>query len=236
MLKDLKKELGMALLLITHDLGVVKKIADEVCVMSEGQIVESKPIDKLFANPEHPYTRKLIGSEPSGVPNPISDSAEKILEVDDLKVWFPIQKGILKRTIGYIKAVDGISFSIRSGETLGVVGESGSGKTTLGLAALRLQGSRGKIVFIGNPINGLKNKNLRPLRSQMQIVFQDPFGSLSPRMSMAEIIGEGLRVHSFKQTGPAQEVELNERIDECIKEVGLDLSCLLYTSPSPRDS
>ena len=224
LLKDLKKELGMALLLITHDLGVVKKIADEVCVMSEGQIVESKPTDKLFANPEHPYTRKLIGSEPSGAPNPIPNGAEKILEVDDLKVWFPIQKGILKRTIGHIKAVDGISFSIRSGETLGVVGESGSGKTTLGLAALRLQASRGKIVFIGNPINGLKNKNLRPFRSQMQIVFQDPFGSLSPRMSMAEIIGEGLRVHSYKQTGPRQEVEINERIDECIKEVGLDLS------------
>jgi len=139
-------------------------------------------------------------------------------------VWFPIQKGILKRTIGHIKAVDGISFSIRSGETLGVVGESGSGKTTLGLAALRLQASKGNIVFIGNPINGLKNKNLRPLRSQMQIVFQDPFGSLSPRMSMAEIIGEGLRVHSHKKLEPTQEDEINERIDECITEVGLDLS------------
>ena len=224
LLKDLKKELGMALLLITHDLGVVKKIADEVCVMSEGQIVESKPVDKLFSSPEHPYTRKLIGSEPGGAPNAVSDGAQKILEVENLKVWFPIQKGILKRTIGHIKAVDGISFSIRSGETLGVVGESGSGKTTLGLAALRLQASKGNIVFIGNPINGLKNKNLRPLRSQMQIVFQDPFGSLSPRMSMAEIIGEGLRVHSHKKLEPTQEDEINGRIDECITEVGLDLS------------
>ena len=224
LLKDLKKELGMALLLITHDLGVVKKVADKVCVMSKGEIVEAKPVEKLFANPEHPYTQKLIGSEPSGTPNALPDGAEKILEVENLKVWFPIQKGVLKRTIGHIKAVDGISFSIKSGETLGVVGESGSGKTTLGLAALRLQASEGKIAFIGGTINKLKNKSLRPLRAQMQIVFQDPFGSLSPRMSMAEIIGEGLRVHGQKNLGLKQEAEIDIRIDEVIKEVDLDLS------------
>ena len=224
LLKDLKKELGMALLLITHDLGVVKKVADKVCVMSKGEIIEAKPVEKLFANPEHPYTQKLIGSEPSGTPNALPDGAEKILEVENLKVWFPIQKGVLKRTIGHIKAVDGISFSIKSGETLGVVGESGCGKTTLGLAALRLQASEGRIAFIGSPINDLKNRSLRPLRAQMQIVFQDPFGSLSPRMSMAEIIGEGLRVHGQKNLGLKQEAEIDIRIDEVIKEVDLDLS------------
>ena len=175
MLKDLKKRTWNGLIAYYSRFGRCKKIADEVCVMSEGQIVESKPTDKLFANPEHPYTRKLIGSESGGAPNPIPNGAEKILEVDDSKSGFH-KKGILKRTIGHIKAVDGISFSIRSGETLGVVGESGSGKTTLGLAALRLQASRGKIVFIKSN-KRLENKNLRPFRRECKLFFRIHLGA-----------------------------------------------------------
>ncbi|MBH68252.1 MAG: microcin ABC transporter ATP-binding protein [Rhodospirillaceae bacterium] len=224
LLKNLQKKLGMAILLITHDLGVVKKIADDVCVMSEGKIVEVNTVRRLFERPQHNYTQKLINSEPSGIPSPLTADAEKILDVRNLKVWFPIQKGILKRTIGHIKAVDGISLSIRVGETVGVVGESGSGKTTLGMAILRLLSSSGKIIFKGQSIDQLPSKSLRPLRCEMQVVFQDPFGSLSPRMSMAEIIGEGLRVHGVDSLGLVDEIDIERRIDETIEEVGLDLS------------
>jgi len=224
LLKDLQAKTGMALLLITHDLGVVKKVADDVCVMNKGKIVEVNTVQNLFSDPQHSYTQKLLQSEPKGTPSPVSEQARQVLKVRDLKVWFPIQKGVLKRTIGHVKAVDGISFEIKSGETLGVVGESGSGKTTLGLAILRLQSSTGNIVFNGQSLDRLPFKSLRMLRSKMQIVFQDPFGSLSPRMSMAEIIGEGLRIHGFSSMGLTSESELERRIDEAIDEVGLDLS------------
>ncbi|MBT6304919.1 MAG: ABC transporter ATP-binding protein [Rhodospirillaceae bacterium] len=224
LLKNLQKELGMAILLITHDLSIVKKIADKVAVMFDGKIVETDTVDNLFAKPKHDYTLKLISSEPTGAPAPIMKSAKSILKVKDLRVWFPIQKGILKRTIGHIKAVDGVTLNIREGETVGVVGESGSGKTTLGLAILRLQSSRGDILYSGDPIHDLRAQDMKRLRGEMQVVFQDPFGSLSPRMSMAEIIGEGLWVHNKANSTSIKATDIETCIDEAIIEVGLDLS------------
>jgi microcin C transport system ATP-binding protein len=224
LLRNLQKKLGMAILLITHDLSIVKKIADKVAVMLDGKIIETDTVDNLFAKPKHDYTLKLISSEPSGAPAPIMTSAKSILKVKDIRVWFPIQKGILKRTIGHIKAVDGVTLNIREGETVGVVGESGSGKTTLGLAMLRLQSSKGDIIYAGDPINGLSFRDMKSLRSEMQVVFQDPFGSLSPRMSMAEIIGEGLWVHNKANSNSNKIADIETRIDEAIREVGLDLS------------
>ena len=224
LLMDLQKKLGMAILLITHDLSIVKRVADEVAVMIDGKIIETNSVTNLFAKPKTAYARKLINSEPTGEPEPISENAGSILEVKDLRVWFPIQKGILKRTVGYIKAVDGVTLNIREGETLGVVGESGSGKTTLGMAILRLQSSEGNIIYRESPIHKLSYREMNHLRGEIQVVFQDPFGSLSPRMSMAEIIGEGLRVHHKEPSSSKNASLIDKRIDEAIQEVGLDLS------------
>src|SRR5665811_481783 len=191
----MQARMGMAVLFITHDLGIVRKIADRVCVMKDGKIVEENNVGEIFKSPQHPYTRALLAAEPHPhalQPNP---TGEIVLKTDNLKVWFPIKRGVTRKTVGHIKAVDGISVEVRKGETLGVVGESGSGKTTLGLAILRLIASDGPVVFMGHTIQGLKFKQMRPYRRDMQIVFQDPFGSLSPRMSVSDIIEEGLWVH-----------------------------------------
>ena len=192
LLKDLQARRGMAILFITHDLGIVRRLADDVAVMQKGRIVENGPTATVFAAPQHPYTKMLLAAEPKGAPPPVDLAAEVVVKVDDLKVWFPIRKGFLRKTVGYVKAVDGISVAVRRGETVGVVGESGSGKTTLGLALLRLIRSEGPIAYLGRRIDGLDSKAMRPFRRDMQIVFQDPFGSLSPRLSVADIVEEGL--------------------------------------------
>ena len=220
LLRRLQREMGMAMLLITHDLNIVRKMADRVCVMTDGNTVESGVTHRVFEAPSHPYTRHLLAAEPGGSPRPVAPDADMVMQAEDLRVWFPIQRGVLKRTIGHVRAVDGVTVSIREGETLGVVGESGSGKTTLGMALLRLVSSSGPIVYRGADIQGLRFRQTRPLRQELQVVFQDPYGSLSPRMSMAEIIGEGLRVHA---RGLARDrAELDRRIDEAIVEVGLE--------------
>ena len=195
LLARLQQSYGMAMLFITHDLGLVRRIADDVCVMQGGKIVEAGPVEALFAAPKHPYTQKLLAAEPSGAANVAPKGAPVVLETSGLKVWFPIRQGFLRRVVGHVKAVDGVSLTLRAGETVGVVGESGSGKTTLGLALLRLLRSEGPIVYMGSRIDGSARREMRPLRRDMQIVFQDPYGSLSPRMSVAEIVGEGLEVH-----------------------------------------
>lgn len=218
LLKKLQVERGMALLLITHDLGIVRKVADRVIVMQKGQIVESSPVATLFANPQHEYTKHLLNAEPKGDPVPTDPSAPVVLQVDHLKVWFPVKTGFLRRTTSYIKAVNDISLILRSGHTLGVVGESGSGKTTLGQAILRLIRSEGQIVFDGQIINTQSWKELRPLRRVMQIVFQDPYGSLSPRLSMGEIVAEGLGIHEPHLT----KAEVEARVCEALMEVGID--------------
>ena len=192
LLKDTYTSLGMSMLFITHDLGIVRKLADRVCVMQRGKIVEHGEVERVFTAPEHPYTQALLAAEPKPDPAPPCPDAPVVIETKDLKVWFPIKRGVLRKVVGHIKAVDGVSIELRKGETLGVVGESGSGKTTLGLAILRLISSTGPIVFMGNEIDGLKFKQMRPFRHNMQIVFQDPYGSLSPRMSVSDIIEEGL--------------------------------------------
>jgi microcin C transport system ATP-binding protein len=217
LLKDLQSRLGMAMLFITHDLGIVRKIAERVCVMKEGRIVERGEVERVFTRPEHPYTRELIAAEPKPDPAPPNPTAPVILATGDLKVWFPIRRGVLRRTVGHIKAVDGINIEIRKGETLGVVGESGSGKTTLGLAVLRLISSQGPIVFMGQHLQGLRFKQMRPFRRDMQIVFQDPYGSLSPRMSVSDIIEEGLWVHHPKMP----RAERTQRVIQALNDVGL---------------
>jgi microcin C transport system ATP-binding protein len=217
LLKDLQSRLGMAMLFITHDLGIVRKIADRVCVMKEGKIVEQGEVERVFTKAEHPYTRELLAAEPKPDPALPNPAAPVILATDDLKVWFPIRRGILRRTVGHIKAVDGINVEIRKGETLGVVGESGSGKTTLGLAVLRLISSQGPIVFMGQRLQGLRFKQMRPFRRDMQIVFQDPYGSLSPRMSVSDIVEEGLWVHHPNM--PAD--ERTQRVIKALNDVGL---------------
>src|SRR5215210_5372961 len=194
LLAELKGRLGMAMLFITHDLGIVQKVADRVCVMTEGKIVEQGPVAAVFEAPKQPYTQKLLAAEPKGRANPVSSGAPIIVEAGPVKVWFPIKRGFLRRTTGHVKAVDGVSIRVREGETVGVVGESGSGKTTLGLAVLRLVSSDGSIVVLGNRIDGVPARAIRPLRKDMQVVFQDPYGSLSPRLSVAEIVEEGLLV------------------------------------------
>src|SRR3712207_2190756 len=194
LLADLKSRLNMAMLFITHDLGIVRKVADRVCVMLKGKIVEQGPVAEVFGNPQHPYTQRLLAAEPRGRANPVPASAPTVVEAGPLKVWFPIKRGFLQRTVGHVKAVDGVSIRVREGETVGVVGESGSGKTTLGLAILRLISSEGPIVFLGKRLDGLPARGVRPLRKNLQVVFQDPYGSLSPRLSVAEIIEEGLLV------------------------------------------
>jgi microcin C transport system ATP-binding protein len=218
LLKELQTRLGMAMLFITHDLGIVRKLADRVCVMKMGKIVETGSVERVFAQPEHAYTRALLAAEPRPDPAPINPAAPIVLEITDLKVWFPVKRGVMRHVVGHIKAVDGVSIAVRQGETLGVVGESGSGKTTLGLAILRLVSSQGPIVFLGGKIAGLTFKQMRPFRHHMQIVFQDPYGSLSPRMSVADIIGEGLWVHHPKLTRAQREA----RVIQALCDVGLD--------------
>jgi len=217
LLRDLKARLGMALLLITHDLAIVRKMADRVCVMNAGEIVEQGPAPQVFASPAHPYTRHLLAAQPGGAPSDPRPDAPTVLEGDDVRVWFPIRKGLLRRTVDHVKAVDGISLRVREGETVGVVGESGSGKTTLGLALLRLERSRGGIRFEGREMQGLRFAETRPYRRAMQIVFQDPFASLSPRLPVGRIVGEGLEIHRL---GDASERE--RRVSEILEEVGLD--------------
>ena len=218
LLKELQTRLGMAMLFITHDLGIVRRIADRVCVMNGGKIVEHGPVEQVFTAPKHPYTKALLAAEPKPDPAPPRPDAPVVMSADNLKVWFPIKRGLLRQTVGHIKAVDGVSLAVRQGETLGVVGESGSGKTTLGLALLRLISSNGPIVFLGNDIQGLRFKQMRPFRRDMQIVFQDPFGSLSPRMSVGDIVAEGLTVHQ-KQLTPE---EREARVVKALQDVGLD--------------
>ena len=218
LLRELRDRLGMALLLITHDLGIVRKMADRVYVMNDGRVVESGPTRRVFDAPEHPYTRHLLAATPGGESDPPPPEADRTMEVENLKVWFPIRRGVLRRAVGHIRAVDGISLDVREGETVGVVGESGSGKTTLGLAMLKLQTSEGRISFLGRPIETLRSRTLRPFRREMQIVFQDPYGSLSPRMSVGQIVEEGLKVHDLGGR-PAEREGL---IVEALAEVGLD--------------
>jgi len=218
LLRDLQQRLGLAILLISHDLSVVAKVAHRVAVMQRGEIVEQGPVDEVFQTPKHAYTQHLVGSEPKGVPEPADPEAPVLIAAERLKVWFPIKAGLLNRTVDHIKAVDEIAIELRAGETLGVVGESGSGKSTIGLALLRLIRSEGSIRFEGREIAGLNGGSLRPLRRQMQIVFQDPYGSLSPRMSIGEIIGEGIDVHRLAATPEARE----EMIVGVLTEVGLD--------------
>jgi microcin C transport system ATP-binding protein len=217
LLADLQAKLKMALLLITHDLTIVRRVAERVCVMSEGEIVEQGRVASVFRQPAHPYTRHLLDSEPRDRPEPASSQAPTLLAATDARVWFPIKRGLLRRTVDHVKAVDGISLTVREGHTLGVVGESGSGKSTLARALIRLQKSDGSIVFDNRQIQGLSWQSLRPLRRRMQIVFQDPFGSLSPRMSVGQIVEEGLKIHKL---GTAE--ERRRRIVETLKEVGLD--------------
>ncbi len=218
LLKELQSRLGMAILFITHDLGIVRRIADRLCVMKQGKIVEHGTVEEVFKAPQHPYTRALLAAEPKVQPAPLNPQGDVIIRTDDIKVWFPIKRGVLRKVVGHIKAVDGVSIDVRRGETLGIVGESGSGKTTLGLAILRLISSNGPIVFLGHDLQGLKFKEMRPFRRDMQIVFQDPYGSLSPRMSVADIIAEGLQVHQ-----PAlDEAGREDRVIRALVEVGLD--------------
>ena len=217
LLKSLQARYGMALLFITHDLGIVRKVADRVCVMTRGRIVEQGPVAEVFDNPQHSYTQHLLSAEPKGRPAAADPAAPEILRLDELKVHFPIKRGVLRRTVGYVKAVDGVSIALREGHTIGLVGESGSGKTTLGLALLRLEQSQGGIRFDGRDLQALSQRALRPLRREMQIVFQDPFSSLSPRMSVGEIVGEGLEVHRV-----GTKDERTALIDKALREVGLD--------------
>ncbi len=218
LLKDLQARLGMAILFITHDLGIVRKMADQVCVMQAGVVVETGSVAEIFARPQHPYTRQLLAAEPKGEPLlEVADAAE-VLSSDALKVWFPLKRGLFGRVTEHIKAVDGVSVRVREGQTLGVVGESGSGKTTLGLALLRLLSSEGAIHFEDQRIDDLPGKTLRPLRQAMQIVFQDPYGSLSPRLSVGEIVEEGLRVHGLAGDRKSR----RHRIAQALGEVGLD--------------
>ena len=222
LLKDLQQQLGMAILLITHDLGIVRHMADRVYVMKDGNMVEHNAVRALFSDPQHDYTKLLINAEPSGNPPAIDQRAPLVIETRDLKVHFPILRGLLRRTVGHVKAVDGISLEVRAGQTLGVVGESGSGKSTLGQALLRLLPSDGPIKFEERDVQGWKERDLRPLRRQIQIVFQDPFSSLSPRMSAFQIIEEGLRVHGIGAT----HAERRQRVADSLHEVGLDASSM----------
>jgi microcin C transport system ATP-binding protein len=218
LLAEIRARLGMSLLFITHDLGIVRRIADRVCVMNGGKIVEQGPVEDVFNAPKHPYTRALLAAEPKPDPAPPRPDQPVVMSADNLKVWFPIKRGLMRSTVGHIKAVDGVSLAVRKGETLGVVGESGSGKTTLGLALLRLISSEGPIVFLGSNIQGLKFKEMLPFRRDMQIVFQDPFGSLSPRMSVGDIIAEGLTVHQKQLSREEREA----RVVKAMEDVGLD--------------
>ncbi|NTJ66663.1 ABC transporter ATP-binding protein [Agrobacterium rhizogenes] len=220
LLRDLKGAHGMSMLFITHDLGIVRKFADRVCVMTKGHIVETGTVEDVFTRPQHDYTRHLLAAEPRGEP-PVSDANKPVvMEGSDIRVWFPIKAGFMRKVVDHVKAVDGIDLKLRAGQTLGVVGESGSGKTTLGLALARLISSRGRIAFIGKDIAGYSFREMRPLRNQLQVVFQDPYGSLSPRMSVGEIIAEGLKVHERSLSAD----ERDKRVCWALEEVGLDPS------------
>lgn len=217
LLSELQEKLGMAILLITHDLGIVRRFSDQVCIMLRGEIVESGSTEQIFATPKHEYSIKLLNADPSGAPAPVAKDSETVLETTALDVWFPIKKGVFSRIQDYVKAANDITIEVKQGQTLGIVGESGSGKTTLGLALLRLIESKGLIRFNGRTISGLNQTMMRPLRREIQIVFQDPFGSLSPRMSIAEIVGEGLLIHDKTNTGQHEQLVIN-----VLREVGLD--------------
>ncbi|MGR9479677.1 ABC transporter ATP-binding protein [Rhizobium leguminosarum] len=218
LLRQLKAVHGMSMLFITHDLGIVRKFADRVCVMTKGKIVETGTVEDVFANPKHEYTRHLLASEPRGEPPLADPSKPMVMEGSDIRVWFPIKSGLMRRIVDHVKAVDGIDLSLRAGQTLGVVGESGSGKTTLGLALTRLISSEGRIAFVGKDIAGYSFSEMRPLRNQLQVVFQDPYGSLSPRMSVGDIVAEGLKVHERSLTSE----ERDQRVCWALEEVGLD--------------
>ena len=218
LLKKLQKEMHMAMLLITHDLGIVRRMAERVYVMQNGLIVEEGPAGDVFERPQHAYTKHLLAAEPKGLPPETNTNAPVVVETDDLKVWFPIKRGLLQKTVDHVKAVDGLTMMLRAGETLGVVGESGSGKTTLGLAILRLISSKGPIAYVGQRIDGLDSKAMRPLRKEMQAVFQDPYGSLSPRLTVGQIIEEGLLIQQPDLDEEARRV----RVGQALKEVGLD--------------
>ncbi|MGR9375177.1 ABC transporter ATP-binding protein [Rhizobium leguminosarum] len=218
LLRQLKAIHGMSMLFITHDLGIVRKFADRVCVMTKGRIVETGTVEDVFANPKHEYTRHLLASEPRGEPPLADPSKPMVMEGSDIRVWFPIKSGLMRRVVDHVKAVDGIDLSLRAGQTLGVVGESGSGKTTLGLALTRLISSEGRIAFVGKDIAGYSFSEMRPLRNQLQVVFQDPYGSLSPRMSVGDIVAEGLKVHERSLTSE----ERDQRVCWALEEVGLD--------------
>ncbi|MEM7473059.1 MAG: ABC transporter ATP-binding protein [Pseudomonadota bacterium] len=217
LLAELKAQEKMGMLFITHDLGVVRKIADRVYVMQHGEIVEHGPTAEIFGAPKHPYTKMLLEAEAAGVPAPVPENAQELVRTEDLRIWFPIERGLMKRTVGHVKAVNAASISVRAGETLGIVGESGSGKTTLALAVMRLISSQGPIHFQDRDIQGLKSRQLRPLRADMQIVFQDPYGSLSPRMTVEQIIAEGLSVH-----GTEAGRDTRDMVAEIMEEVGLE--------------
>ncbi len=217
LLADLKRAEGLSLLFITHDLGIVRRIADRVCVMQGGEIVEQGPTAEIFANPQHPYTQKLLAAEQKGGPLPVPEGATEVVRTDALRIWFPIHKGLLRKTVGHVKAVNDASLAVRAGETLGIVGESGSGKTTLALAILRLIGSTGKVTVLGQDMQSLGRSDLRAMRREMQVVFQDPYGSLSPRMTVEEIIAEGLGVHGIR---PGQNRQ--DMVSDIMREVGLD--------------
>ena len=216
LLAELKADEGLSMLFISHDLGIVRRIADRVCVMKDGEIVEQGPVDRIFADPQHPYTRKLLAAAPAGVAEPLPADAPLLVQTRDLKVWFPVKRGLMRRVVGHIKAVNGATLDLRAGQTLGIVGESGSGKTTLALAIMRLIESDGPILYMGQDIQGWGSKQLRALRRDMQIVFQDPFGSLSPRMTVEQIITEGLGVHGVE---PGR--DRRQMVAEIMTEVGL---------------
>jgi len=218
LLKDIQKKMGMALLLITHDLNIVRPMADHICVMKDGEIIERATCLGIFKAPRHDYTKRLLAAEPSGNARKVDDNAKIILNAKNIKVHFPIKKGLFRKTVDVLKAVDNVSLSIKEGETIGIVGESGSGKTTLGLALLRLIKSNGDIIFDKEKISEMKNKNIRHLRKNMQIVFQDPYGSLSPRMTIGDIIAEGLDLHKLTKT----KEERSDRIKQALREVDLD--------------
>ncbi|MFP6736616.1 MAG: ABC transporter ATP-binding protein [Rhodospirillales bacterium] len=218
LLNQLTQKLNMGLLLITHDLGIVRRMADRVNVMTGGRIVEAGATKDIFENPQHDYTRHLLAAEPKGKPDAITDDAKEVMRADDVRVWFPIKRGVIRRTVGHIKAVDGITLILREGHTLGIVGESGSGKSTLGRALLRLETSTGGLRFHGRDIQEFGWKEMRPLRREMQIVFQDPFGSMSPRMSVFQVIEEGLLVHGLGDSYDARRA----LVAEVLGEVGLD--------------
>jgi microcin C transport system ATP-binding protein len=217
LLADLKRSEGLSLLFITHDLGIVRRIADRVCVMQGGEIVEQGPTAEIFANPQHPYTQKLLAAEAKGIPVPVPADAREVVSTEGLRVWFPIQRGLMRRTVGHVKAVNAVTLSVRTGETLGIVGESGSGKTTVALAILRLTPSDGPVLFLGQDLRGRKSAEMRALRREMQVVFQDPYGSLSPRMTVEQIISEGLGVHGVE---PGR--NRTDMVADIMREVGLD--------------